>query len=133
MNGTKRVTKAAAFRAVAGALTAFMVVMMYSAIGFVLMIIKVVTGIDIQSDPAWTTGMSTLASAALGYLIGHQVGAAGRTPTETPEPQDVIVTNADSVAVTTPGRTTAPPQPPLTPSATACDKADCPNKEEPAP
>lgn len=110
---TKRITKAASFRAVAGALTAFVVVMMYSVIGFVLMGIKVATGMDIATDPAWTAGMSTLASAALGYLIGHQVGAAGRAPAEPRDPPDVTVT--------TPA--------PLTPATSACDKADCPNRD----
>lgn len=99
----QKLTRTASFRTVAGALTAFMVVMAYSTVGFLVIAIKVVTGQDVAPQEAWMAGMSTLASAGLGYLIGHQVGSS---------------------------RVDYTPATPLTPVAMGCDKAGCPLSKE---
>lgn len=61
----------AKFRDIAGALIAFTVVSAYLAVGFVVILVKVVSGVDVAPQEAWMAGLSSLASAGLGYLIGR--------------------------------------------------------------
>jgi hypothetical protein len=62
----------ATFREYAGTLAAFILVMAYAAIGFVLIAVSVTTG-TMPSVPAdWNASMLTLAGGALGFLVGKQ-------------------------------------------------------------
>lgn len=60
------------FKEYAGVLTAFLVVLSYVGIGFVQTAVVVTTGGDVKLPPDWMAAMLSLASAALGYLIGKQ-------------------------------------------------------------
>lgn len=62
------------FREWAGVLCAFIVVMAFTSLGFVQMFIQVTTGAIIVSPADWNAAMLSLASAALGYLIGKTAG-----------------------------------------------------------
>lgn len=68
----------ASFREYAGALVAFIVVMAFVAIGFVSMAITVFNDKTIAVPGDWMAAMLSLASAALGFLIGKQTtGTSG--------------------------------------------------------
>lgn len=58
------------FKEGAGVLCAFLVVLAFVAIGFATMTCKVVLGIDVTVPGDWSAAMLSLASAALGFLIG---------------------------------------------------------------
>lgn len=60
------------FREWAGVLCAFIVVMSYVAIGFVQVFVQITTGTPATIPGDWGAAMLSLASAALGYLIGKQ-------------------------------------------------------------
>lgn len=76
----------AKFRDVAGALIAFSVVMAYVAVGFAIILVKVVSGVDVAPQEAWMAGLSSLASAGLGYLIGRNDMPTPAPPTPPPLP-----------------------------------------------
>lgn len=86
------------FKDIAGSLVAFVVVVSYAAIGFAAMGAKVLLNVEVTPPEVWTSGLSSLASAALGYLIGRNDVPA--TPTYVP--------------------------PALPPSASACNMPGCP-------
>ncbi len=70
--------EAANFREYAGALVAFIVVLAFVAIGFSVMAAKVILDVDVKEPAEWGAAMLSLASAALGFLIGKQTtGTAG--------------------------------------------------------
>jgi hypothetical protein len=60
------------FREYAGVLTAFIVVMAFVAIGFVTMAITLFSGKSVPVPGDWMAAMLSLASAAIGFLIGKQ-------------------------------------------------------------
>lgn len=70
------------FRESAGVLTAFLVVLAYVGIGFVQTAAVVFLGQAVQMPPDWMAAMLSLASAALGFLIGKQIGPD--TPVQPP-------------------------------------------------
>lgn len=63
------------FRDTAAAFTAFLVVIAFIAIGFLTMGTEVITGLKVTAPGDWLAAMLSLASAALGYLIGKQPDA----------------------------------------------------------
>lgn len=63
------------FREYAGTLTAFIICISYIAIGFVQIAVSVFHGASITIPGDWMSAMLSLASAALGYLIGKQTAA----------------------------------------------------------
>ncbi len=84
----------ATFREYAGALVAFIVVMAFVAIGFVQLGIAVWHGSSVPVPGDWMAAMLSLASAALGFLIGKQ--------TSTPAPSAVsIPVGADTTTTQT--------------------------------
>ena len=64
--------KPAPFREYAGVLCAFVVVTAFIATGFLQMASEAVFGIKVTAPPDWSAAMLSLASAALGFLIGKQ-------------------------------------------------------------
>lgn len=62
------------FKEGAGVLTAFLVVLSYVGIGFVQTAAVVFLGQEVKMPPDWMAAMLSLASAALGFLIGKQIG-----------------------------------------------------------
>ena len=60
------------FREYAGVLTAFLVVISYVGIGFVQTAVVVTTATPLEMPKDWMAAMLSLASAALGFLIGKQ-------------------------------------------------------------
>lgn len=60
------------FKETAAAFTAFLVVLAFVAIGFLVMGAEALAGIKISAPGDWLAAMLSLASAALGFLIGKQ-------------------------------------------------------------
>lgn len=60
------------FREYAGALIAFIIVIAFVSIGFVQLAIVVFHGTSVPAPQDWMAAMLSLASAALGFLIGKQ-------------------------------------------------------------
>lgn len=87
------------FREYAGALCAFIIVMAFVAIGFVVMAIVVTTGTSVTVPGDWMAAMLSLASAALGFLIGKQ--------TTSPNTATVTVPVGDTVTTATKVTSTA--------------------------
>lgn len=81
------------FREYAGTMCAFIVVMAFVAIGFVSMALIILHGTSIPVPGDWMAAMLSLASAALGFLIGKQTTG---TPSVT-----VPVTAPTTTTVTT--------------------------------
>jgi len=67
--------ESAKFREFAGVLTAFLVVLSYVGIGYATAIVQAIFGISLALPDDWRSAMLSLASAALGYLIGKQLTA----------------------------------------------------------
>lgn len=61
------------FKEVAGVLCAFLVVMAFVLIGFSQMATTIMLGTTISAPSDWMAAMLSLASAALGFLIGKNV------------------------------------------------------------
>jgi len=61
------------FREYAGVLTAFLTVIAFVLIGFAQMLAELFLGSKITAPPDWMAAMLSLASAALGFLIGKNV------------------------------------------------------------
>jgi hypothetical protein len=94
----------APFREYAGVMTAFMVVLAYVTIGFVSMISGLL-GLGPVSAPAdWSAAMLSLASAAMGFLIGKQVGLpdSSTTTVTTGAPPTIVTTTQGPSPVDTP-------------------------------
>ena len=75
------------FKESAGVLCAFIVVMAFIAIGFLQMTGKVLFGVEVTMSEAWGAAMLSLASAALGFLIGKDtsnspVSTTGQSPSD---------------------------------------------------
>lgn len=64
-------------REYAGVLTAFIVVIAYVGIGFSTMMAQLIFGVEVSLPEDWRSAMLSLASAALGYLIGKKIEATG--------------------------------------------------------
>jgi hypothetical protein len=60
------------FREYAGVMTAFLVVIAYVGIGFVQVAAVLTHGSSVELPGDWMAAMLSLASAALGFLIGKQ-------------------------------------------------------------
>lgn len=69
----ERLKHAAPFREYAGVLVAFLVVIAFVVIGYAQMSANIFLGIDIDAPSDWMAAMLSLASAALGYLIGKNL------------------------------------------------------------
>lgn len=107
-------------REYAGVLIASIVVISYIAIGFSAMFSQIVFGVEVKQPEDWRSAMLSLASAALGYLIGKQVtarhdddegysakeyeAALYRTPPSAPCPTCGHATDADATAVASASR-----------------------------
>jgi hypothetical protein len=65
------------FREYAGVMTAFFVVMAYVGIGFVQVAAVLTHGSAVELPGDWMAAMLSLASAALGFLIGKQSNSEG--------------------------------------------------------
>lgn len=61
-----------ALKDAAGVAMAFIVVLSYVGIGFVQTAAAVLLGVEVKMPPDWMAAMLSLASAALGFLIGKQ-------------------------------------------------------------
>jgi hypothetical protein len=68
-------TESAKFREFAGVLTAFLVVLSYVGIGYATALVQAIFGVSLALPDDWRSAMLSLASAALGYLIGKQLTA----------------------------------------------------------
>lgn len=79
------------FREYAGALIAFIICLAFIAIGFTTMAINVFHGATVQVPGDWMAAMLSLASAALGFLIGKQTTSPSTT-TITATPATVTTT-----------------------------------------
>jgi len=69
-------------REYAGVLTAFIVVVSYVGIGFSTMAAQLIFGVEVSLPEDWRSAMLSLASAALGYLIGKKIEASGSDDAE---------------------------------------------------
>lgn len=74
------------FREYAGVLTAFVVVLSYVGIGFVQTAVVVGASQSLEMPKDWMAAMLSLASAALGFLIGKQGNVDNIPPGYTPGP-----------------------------------------------
>lgn len=74
MNEDKKTKVKSQFREYAGVLAAYSVVMAFVAIGFVDMLSQAFLQETITAAPDWNAAMLSLASAALGFLIGKRDG-----------------------------------------------------------
>lgn len=72
------------FREYAGVLVAFIVVLAFVAIGYIQVAIVLYRGVAITIPGDWMAAMLSLASTALGFLIGKQLSGA---PTPPADPQ----------------------------------------------
>jgi len=87
----------------AGVFIACIVVAAYIGIGFVTVVATVLFGVDGKFPPDWSSAMLSLASAALGFLIGKQ-GTGTGIITQSP-----VVENVENVNVaSTPKPVTMP-------------------------
>ena len=74
-----------ALREWAGVVAALIAVVAFVNIGYALILIEVFTGLKVSPPEAWESGMISLSSAALGFLIGKQSTAgasAGQDPSD---------------------------------------------------
>jgi hypothetical protein len=69
-----------------GVLVAAFIVIAFIAIGFVHVTTYIVTGTKIDFPPDWNAAMLSLASAALGFLIGKQTTSSSTPVTVTTDP-----------------------------------------------
>lgn len=121
------------FKDAAGSITAFIVVLSFIAIGFVQGLGNAAFGATITMPESWSAAMLSLASAALGYLIGKNDQAPPMTPSDLTRainssnaggtdkhPLPVSVgTGKEAPAQSEPAPTQASsPKPPLSPRAT---------------
>lgn len=90
-----------ALREWAGVIAALIAVVAFVNVGYTLILIQVSTGQTIEPPEAWSSGMISLSSAALGFLIGKQSTAISDYP---------------------------PPYESLPPSASGCSLPNCPSK-----
>lgn len=68
-----------ALREWAGVVAALIAVVAFVNIGYALILIEVLTGLKVSPPEAWASGMISLSSAALGFLIGKQSTAGDAT------------------------------------------------------
>lgn len=81
-----------AFREKAGVIVAAVIIIAFIAVGFVQVAASWFTGRPISVPGDWMAAMLSLASAALGFLIGKQSSQPG--PGEVAHVQEAIATNA---------------------------------------
>jgi hypothetical protein len=60
------------FREYAGVLLAFIIVIGFMMIGFLIMLSSIWMDKAVEAPPDWSAAMLSLASAGLGFLIGKQ-------------------------------------------------------------
>lgn len=65
------------FREKAGTIIAAVIILSYIAVGFVQMASVMFIGIEVGVPDSWSSSMLSLASAALGFLIGKQMNQTG--------------------------------------------------------
>lgn len=85
-----------ALKDAAGVAMAFIVVLSYVGIGFVQTAAAVLLGVEVKMPPDWMAAMLSLASAALGFLIGKQAGP--QLPTNAVLPMGPPYTPADNAS-----------------------------------
>lgn len=57
----------------AGITAAFITVMAFIVVGFAQMLAIVLWGLDVKAPDAWFSGLLSLSSACMGYLIGKNI------------------------------------------------------------
>lgn len=67
-----RIKEPVAFKEGAGVLCAFIVVLSYVAMGFVQIAVEATLGVKVTVPGDWGAAMLSLASAALGFLVGKR-------------------------------------------------------------
>lgn len=106
----KKDTNGAALREWAGVIAALFAVTAFVNMGYTVILIEVFFDKKITVPEAWSSGLISLSSAALGFLIGKQSTASSETTISTP----------------------SMPPPPLPPSPMGCNMPGCPLKEPPS-
>lgn len=97
----------------AGVIAALIAVVAFINYGYVLILIEVFFDKKVSANEAWSSGLISLSSAALGFLIGKQTTA---------------VPSSSDTTISAP----TPPAAPLSPVAITCNIPGCPyNKETP--
>jgi hypothetical protein len=110
----KKDTNSSALREWAGVIAALIAVFAFVNMGYVLVFIEVFTDKKISVNEAWSSGLISISSAALGFLIGKQSTATS----------DTTISSRPSPA---------PPDPfPLPSTQMGCNMPGCPLKEPPA-
>lgn len=93
----------ASFREYAGVLAAFIVVMAFVAIGFLQMAANVLLEKVVSIPESWMAAMLSLASAAIGFLIGKQSsGTVLAPPTVNASPDATITVSPGGPAMPEP-------------------------------
>ncbi len=86
------------FREYAGTLISVIIIACYLSIGFVVMTIQTIVGVDVTILGDWNTTMQSLANIALGYLIGKQtVGTSQSVNIPVPEGSTAKTTSTTEV------------------------------------
>ena len=88
----------------AGVLVAAIVVMAFVGIGFLQMLSEAIFGVPMTAPGDWMAAMLSLASAALGYLIGKQTTQNGANPGQSAVTIETPVANVVPDPTATEGR-----------------------------
>lgn len=98
---------------VAGVLIASIIVLAYIGIGFISVITQSFLGVEAKFPPDWSSAMLSLASAALGFLIGKvNSGTQGSGIVTQTVLADDVATTTTSPAGGLPSGMKRPPVPP---------------------